>query len=62
MKNMTRLRWILGYMRLEIWRKIDLSEADVFAKRYALAVVHATIGFWFVTDRAVFSAFYACIL
>ena len=49
-------------MRLEIWRKIDLSEADVFAKRYALAVVHATIGFWFVTDRAVFSAFYACIL
>ena len=23
---MTCLRWILGYMRLEIWRKIGLSE------------------------------------
>ena len=29
-------------MRLEIWRKIGLS--DVFAQCYALVVVHATIG------------------
>jgi len=32
-------------MRLEIWHKIGLSgETDVFAERYALVVVHATIG------------------
>ena len=42
---MTCLRWILGYMRLEIWRKIGLSaDCDVFAQRYALVVVHAVVG------------------
>ena len=41
----TCLRWILGYMRLEIWHKISLSaDCDVFAQRYTLVVVHATIG------------------
>ena len=42
---MTCLRWILGYTRLEIWHKIAASlQNDVFAQRYALVVVHATIG------------------
>ena len=38
------LRWILGYMRLEIWREIGPLQTDVFAQRYALVVVHATSG------------------
>ena len=38
------LRWILGYMMLEIRRKIGLSgDIDVCAQCYALAVVHATV-------------------
>ena len=42
---MTCLRWILGYLRLEIWRKIGLSaDCDVFAQRYALVVMHASVG------------------
>ena len=41
---MTRLRWILGYMRLEIWRKITSLQTDVVAQRYTLVAVHAAIG------------------
>jgi len=41
---MTCLRWISGYMRLEMWRKTGLSgDLSVFAQCYALAVVHGTI-------------------
>jgi len=35
---------MLGYMRLEIWRKVGLSETDVFAQRCALVAVHVTVG------------------
>jgi len=38
----TCLRWILGYMRLEIWRKIGLSADGCSAKR--VVALHATIG------------------
>ena len=48
---MTCLHWILGYMRLEIWRKIGLSgdwclctALHTRGACYALIVVHATIG------------------
>ena len=44
---MTCLRWILGSMRLEIWRKIGLSAdyvTSLHMQRYALLVVHATLG------------------
>ena len=41
---MTCLHWILGYMRLEIWRKIGLSGDWWLCTAYALVVVHATIG------------------
>ena len=41
----TCLCWILGYMRLEIRRKIGLSANwCLSAQRYALIVVHVTIG------------------
>ena len=41
---MTCLRWILGSMRLEIWRKIGLSGDWYLCMHYALVAVHATIG------------------
>ena len=41
---MTCLRWILGYMRLEIWRKIGLSgDRCLCAALYALVAVHAAL-------------------
>jgi len=39
---MTGIRWILGYMRLSGAKSASL-QTDVFAQRYALVVVHATI-------------------
>jgi len=42
---MACLHWILRYTRLEIWRKIGLSaHCCLLAQRYALVVVHATVG------------------
>ena len=47
---MTRLRWILGYMRLEIWRKIDLSGGWCFRK--ALRTRSGACYYWIlVRDR-----------
>ena len=38
---MTCLRWILGYTRLEIWRKIGLSADYYLCPALPLVVVHA---------------------
>jgi len=41
---MTCLRWILGYVRLEIGAKSASLETDILTQRYALIAVHAAIG------------------